>query len=293
MWGIWLHICCLLVVLTSLVGNTSQTIQKTQYTHYDDVRKLLGSYEAKYPGLAKLHSAGKSKENRDLLYLQISDNVDVIEPGEPYFKYVANIHGNEPVGRQILLYLCDYLLSNYGTDGRVTKLVNSTNIMIMPSANPDGFEKAKVGDCDGLLGRANAANVDLNRDFPDQFSPSFSRLNASAADSADAEVETRALMKWIIENPFVLSANLHGGSLVASYPFDDSKKHILMGHHSTSPDEPVFKHLANIYAKAHPEMHKGNVCPGDNFPGGITNGAEWYDVAGKMCEKLVFAGMRT
>ena len=40
----------------------------------------------------------------------------------------------------------------------------------MPSMNPDGFEKAYNPNnwptCDGLNGRNNARNVDLNRDFP-------------------------------------------------------------------------------------------------------------------------------
>ena len=31
-------------------------------------------------------------------------------------------------------------------------------------------------------------------------------------------------MKWIVSNPFILSGNLHGGSVVASYPFDDSPR---------------------------------------------------------------------
>ena len=84
----------------------------------------------------------------------------------------------------------------------------------------DCFLQFQEGACDGGRGsgRENANNVDLNRNFPDQW-----RDWKSKDLTTGKEPETIAAMTWIVTNPFVLSGNLHGGSVVASYPFDDSR----------------------------------------------------------------------
>jgi len=247
-------------------------IESDHYHKYDSLTKLLHDYANAYPHITHLFSVGQSVENRELWVMRITDNPNIREPGEPMFKYVANMHGDEAIGREIVIYLIQYLCDNYGHNDRVSNLINSTDIYIMPSMNPDGFEHSTEGACD-LSVRNNAHDVDLNRDFPDRFD-----INPRPRPR---QPETEALIRWITTNPFVLSGNLHGGSVVASYPYDDSAYHS-EGYYSRSPDDAIFRELALVYSHAHATMHQGKVCPGDSFQNGITNGAHWYDVPGGM-----------
>ena len=267
-------------LLSLIIGHSLALPQRQQkreinpsfYHHYENLTNFLVNISTTYPTITKLHSIGKSVQDRNLWALEISDNVDTQEPGEPKFKYVGNMHGNEVISRQILIYLIQYLVENYNKIDRVTKLVDSVDIFIMPSMNPDGFEAAVEGDCGGVVGRNNANNQDLNRNFPDQFDPNSGH---------NIQAETQALIDWIESTKFVLSANLHGGSVVASYPWDDGPSHKASGEYSASPDDAVFRHLAGVYSNNHETMHKTGKRCGDYFTGGITNGAMWYDVPGK------------
>lgn len=69
-------------------------------------------------------------------------------------------------------------------------------------------------------------------------------------------------MNWIKSNPFVLSANLHGGSLVANYPLDD---YPINSKNSATPDDDVFKEIALTYSMNHATMHLGRPCAGYPF----------------------------
>ena len=54
-------------------------------------------------------------------------------------------------------------------------------------------------------------------------------------------------MRWSKEIDFVLSANLHGGALVANYPFDGTPD--FSGRYSKSPDDEMFRQISKVYSK--------------------------------------------
>ncbi|XP_017067490.1 carboxypeptidase D isoform X2 [Drosophila eugracilis] len=255
-------------------------LQRPHYTSQGQLEDLFAGLAKAYPDQARVHNLGRSVAGNNLLALQISRNVRARNLLTPPVKYIANMHGDETVGRQLLVYLAQYLLSNHELISDVGQLVNSTDIYLMPTMNPDGYALSQEGNCESLpnyVGRGNAANVDLNRDFPDRLEPNhFHQLRPHSR-----QPETTALIEWITTKPFVLSANFHGGAVVASYPYDNSLAHNECCEESLTPDDRVFKQLAHSYSDNHPIMRQGNNC-NDSFSGGITNGANWYELSGGM-----------
>lgn len=131
--------------------------------------RVLHDLANKYPNITRLYTIGKSVQGRELYVLEIARNPGEHRFGIPEFKYVANMHGNEVVGRELLLLFAKYLLENYKMDDRITKLIDTTRIHLLPSMNPDGYELAVMGDKSSGVGRHNQNQVDLNRNFPDQY----------------------------------------------------------------------------------------------------------------------------
>lgn len=183
--------------------------------------------------ISRIYTIGKSVKGRDLFVVQFSKN-----PGGkrdllvPEFKYVGNMHGNEVIGKEMLLHLVNELCTKYRVNNTIKSLIERTRIHILITMNPDGFATAKEGQCIGLLGRPNANGFDLNRNFPD---PYYKR-------QYPLQPETRAIMQWLQKYPFVLSANLHGGAIVANYPYDNYRNGKgTQGHYAGTPDDKFYR----------------------------------------------------
>ncbi|CAN4081211.1 unnamed protein product [Withania somnifera] len=199
-------------------------------------------------------------------FLECIINIGKSVPGVPL--YISNVHGDEPVGRELLILLANWLCHNYMKDPFATLIVDNVHLHILPSVNPDGFSLRQL---------RNANNIDLNRDFPDQ----FFHMND---DPGAHQPETKAIMRWLEEMRFTASGTLHGGALVANYPWDgpDDKKKYYYG----CPDDETFRYMACIYSRFH-----HNMSLSEEFPGGIRNGAYWYPSSGGMLDwNYLYAG---
>lgn len=165
-----------------------------KYHSQEDLTSLFDKLVKQYPNHARVGSIGKSSKGKDLKYIEISHNVLEDSPLRPKVKLVGNMHGDETVGREILIYFAQYLLHSYDTNTTTQEIINNTRLYILPTMNPDGFEIATEGSCDNSPGRSNGNRVDLNRDFPDQFQ-SEQELQAS-----NQQPETMSIMQWIENN---------------------------------------------------------------------------------------------
>ena len=90
----------------------------------------------------------------------------------------------------------------------------------------------------------------------DIYVKNFSNGNFREALMESREKEVKIIMKWILDNPFVLSISFHDGRVMINYPWDDSPE-ATEGQPATCSDNDVFSALSSLYANNHPFMWTG------------------------------------
>lgn len=198
--------------------------------------------------------------------------------------------------RQLLLKLASWLCNNYESNHKAKRIVDEMHLFLMPTMNPDGYKswrrengsvaqfcilsladfKLMVFEGPELFIRRRCClsrgkisgcryayylvvyyqfrhNVDLNRNFPDR----NHQHEVPLVPTGKEEAETLALMHWMERVPFVASASLHEGALVANYPWDASDDR--SRGYAASPDDNTFVYISKLYASHHRQMSKSQV----------------------------------
>ncbi|GAA2633658.1 M14 family metallopeptidase [Paractinoplanes durhamensis] len=141
------------------------------YHNYAEIITEVNDVVTKYPAIASKKVLGKSYEGRDIVAVKISDNVGTDE-AEPEVLYDANHHAREHLTVEMAVYLLHLYTDNYTSDARIKSIVDSREIWIIPTVNPDGSEyDVATGSYRSWRKNrqpnsgASAVGTDLNRNY--------------------------------------------------------------------------------------------------------------------------------
>ncbi|MEV2275086.1 M14 family metallopeptidase [Nocardiopsis sp. NPDC049922] len=123
---------------------TTQLAPDNGYTTYSELRDVVDRVTAENPGIAAQSVYGYSYQGRELIAIKISDNVGADE-NEPEVLFTHSQHAREHLTVEMAVYLMELLTGEYGSDARITDLVNDREIWILPNVNPDGAEYDMAG----------------------------------------------------------------------------------------------------------------------------------------------------
>ena len=165
-----------LLILSLLVPSTALAATEfpagyEAYHTYAEVGAEVAAVAAAHPAIVQRFSIGRSYLGRQLWAAKISDNV-LVDEDEPEVLFDGGIHADEHMGVEMTLKILHWLADGYGTDPRVTNIVNTREIWIIFMVNPDGaaFDIAKGKFHNWRKNRqptpgTTAKGTDLNRNF--------------------------------------------------------------------------------------------------------------------------------
>lgn len=193
-----------------------------RWTSYNALVSEMQMLATDYPDIVRIQTIGETVQGRSIWVMKITDLPDEDEPDEPEVRMIGNIHGDEYISMEIMRLLMFYLTENYGVDQTVTGLVNTREIWIQPSVNPDGHEMGT---------RSNANGVDMNRNH--------GYMYYSSGSGPFSEPELQHFREWSLLRNFSTSLTFHGVTRYYNYAWNFTGQNC--------PDKNMLINWGNIY----------------------------------------------
>ncbi|MDG6220407.1 MAG: M14 family zinc carboxypeptidase, partial [Candidatus Thermoplasmatota archaeon] len=197
-----------------------------EYMNYSQYEDFLGNISTEFSSIVSLETIGLSWEGRPIHVVVVNGNPGVYN-GEPRVLAIGNMHGDEVLSGDALIWFLHRIVSSYGSDQEVTDMVDSRELWFVPILNPDGREKT----LSGTPWRKNMRNngdgnygVDLNRNFEYQWGAGISSNNTGSENyrgpAPFSEPETRAIRDNLTANrSFELVLSYHNHGQLVLYPW--------------------------------------------------------------------------
>jgi len=183
-----------------IIGNISNSLAQkvpinfNDYHGYTGTVKYINDVARAYPNITKLTEIGETNMGRIMYVLVVSnmktgttidahvklsnmrkEGVKNVFPEKPYKGKPGHwidgaMHGNEYVGNEVCLYIIDKLVTGYGSDTEIKRLIDTNTFYICPVTNPDGVYNSVER---GISQRQNSMKKDddgdgkINEDGPD------------------------------------------------------------------------------------------------------------------------------
>ena len=215
------------------------------YHDYSEMLQVMRDTEAAHPDIVRVFSIGESYQGRKIWVAEVSDHVGEGD-GEPEVMFDGLHHAREHLTGEMALYVLRLLAGNYGKSTalgeRVTHIVDSRRIWIIPMVNPDGLQYDLGGDPYRSWRKnrqpntgSSSVGTDLNRNYDYAWSqgpksPSSINYRGKAPFSAP---ETRAI------RDFVLSRRVGGLQRIRAHiSFHTVGEFVLWPYGHTQADVP-------------------------------------------------------
>ncbi len=187
----------------------------------------IQQYAVTYPAIAQTVNLGTSVEGRTIRGIRITGPGN--GPDKPGLFIHGGQHAREWIGPAVMVYIADWLLSNYGTDATATRLVDGLEWFILPVMNPDGYEYSWTTFRMWRKNRRNNGNgtfgVDLNRNWGYQWADGDGQSTDPGNDtyrgpSPFSEPETQAMRDFVLARPNIAGfIDFHNYSELILWPW--------------------------------------------------------------------------
>ncbi len=113
------------------------------YDHYFDQaerKKIISELQGKYPQLLTSEVILHTAEDREVFALTVTNPATGKPEDKAAFYVDGNTHAGEVTGMMAAMYTLDGLLTNYGSNERITYLLDHFTFYIIPCVSPDGSD---------------------------------------------------------------------------------------------------------------------------------------------------------
>ena len=112
------------------------------YYNYAQISEILKTFAEEHPKIVQLGVLGQSHEGRDIPLVILTNQETGPDLEKPAFYVDGNIHATELTASMCALFFINRLVEGYGSDPKVTRILDEQVVYVVPRLNPDGAELA-------------------------------------------------------------------------------------------------------------------------------------------------------